>query len=394
MRILYICDQSPFEHYNGSQQRNRLLLDSLCLKSQVDLVCFTSDPYPQSLSNPECCIRYFEELPEVRQSKIVKRLAKLVNIFHSLSPYSVYGKNKVACEIVQRLLSSNEYNYIVIRYIKNAFICGLFNDKRIIVDIDDLPEQTILSYLEISRLPWFRSIQYRFYAFRSKFHTNRFVKKIHHAFCSNKFQNVWENSSYLPNIPFPYNKLKINPDELNHQPDNYYVLFVGYMIHTPNLNGVQSFLDNIWGYIKEAVPSAVFKIAGKGVSAEQKIIWEKHEGVQVLGFVSDIYYEYRKCNVAVAPISYGAGTNIKVLEAMSMSRACVITDFVGRAFKNDLINNSNILVAINNKDFAENVIKLLLDKNLNKYIASNGAKLIEEKYSYSVFLNSVNQVII
>ena len=393
MRILYICDQSPFEHYNGSQQRSGLLLDALCLRGQVDLVCFTSDATPHSVLNPNCNIKFFEELPAISRARIVQRIVKLTNLLFSLSPYSVYNKNSIAYDITHDLLKFNDYNYIVIRYIKNAFMCGLFKDKRIIVDIDDLPEQSILSYLEINRLHRIRYFQYRYYALRAKFHTNRFIKGIYHSFCSNKFQCEWINSSYLPNIPFPALNSNNNPDEMYSSDDNI-VLFVGFLVHTPNFQGVQYFLDNIWGCIREAIPNAIFKIAGKGVSPEQKIAWEMYEGVHVLGFVSDIQSEYKKCRVVAIPIYSGAGSNIKVLEAMSLKKATVISEFASRPFKDQLIENKNIMIAHNPKDFADKVIKLLIDKKLNSDIAENAAKLISENYSYSNFLSAVHKYIV
>ena len=165
------------------------------------------------------------------------------------------------------------------------------------------------------------------------------------------------------------------------------------MLHSPNIQGVEHFAKNIWQNVRIAVPNAVFKIAGTGVTPEQKIVWEKYEGVRVLGFVSDIYSEYKKCKAVVVPIYFGAGTNIKVLEAMSLRRACVISEFAARAFNNDLIDRGNILIARDDQDFANKLIQLLLDKNYNMNIAINGAKTIEEKYSYSVFVENVNKYI-
>ena len=202
-KILYICDQSPFDNSYGAQQRTSLLCDALCEKGQVDLVCFTLETLPQTISRPNCTVKYFGELQTKVHSRILSRLKKLLNIFLSFSPYSVYNKNRDACKSINNLLKNNHYDLIVIRYIKNAFICGLFCDKRIIVDVDDLPEQSILSYVDAFKLSRIKYLQYKFYAKRAKFHTNHFLKRIKHSFFSNENQCIWKNSSYLPNIPFP-----------------------------------------------------------------------------------------------------------------------------------------------------------------------------------------------
>lgn len=393
-RILFICDQSPFENSYGAQQRTNLLFDAVCLAGQVDLVCFASGNRPKTFSKSNCTIKFFAELPTRVQSKAELRFKKILNIIFSFSPYSVYRKNRSAYKITHDLLKCYNYDHIVIRYIKNAFMCGLLSDNRIIVDVDDLPEQSIISYTDAFKISRIRSLQHKFYAKRAKFHTNHFLKKVNHSFFPDEDQCRWENSSYLPNIPFPaFEGLQTLK---NHVPDEntFDVLFVGYMNHSPNSHGVNWFIENIWQSVKKAVPQAVFKIIGRGVTTEQKETWEKSYGVRVLGFVSDIYSVYEKCAVVVVPIFYGAGTNIKVLEAMYLKRACVISDFAARGFKNHLIDNQNILVAINNQDFAVKVIQLLLDRNFNRFIAENGAKTIEEKYSYTFFLEVVNRYVL
>jgi glycosyltransferase involved in cell wall biosynthesis len=392
-KILYICDQSPFDNSYGSQQRTSLLFEALCTKGDVDLVCFTLETLPQTTARLNFTIKYLGGLKTKVYPRVLVHLKKILNIFFSISPYSVYNKNRAACKIIYNLLKINHYDLIVIRYIKNAFICGLYGNRNLIVDVDDLPEQSILSYLDAVKISGIKHIQYMFYAKRAKFHTNRFLIKIKHSFFSNENQCIWKNSSYLPNIPFPISDRNNTLTKFFTDDDEYVVLFVGYMNHSPNFHGVNYFIENIWPKVKEAVPKAVFKIAGKGVALEQKGIWEKYSGVEVLGFVSDLSGEYRKCRNVVVPIYYGGGTNIKILEAMSMRRACVITDFAARAYKNDLIDGNNILVAQNDQDFSNKVIRLLLDKNYNISIAIKGEKTIEEKYSYSVFIQHFNKYI-
>ena len=388
-RNLYICDQSPFESSNGGQQRSGLLLKALCEKANVDIVCFTSVPLTLKNAGTNYSIKFYGSLAIKTHKKIIIRIKRLFNIFLSLSPYSVYGKNKDAYNITYDLLKSNKYDHIVIRYIRNAFLCGLYNDKRIIVDVDDIPEQSILSYAEFIKMSKIKYFQYLFYAKRAKFHTNKFIKKIDHCFVSNKDQCFWENSSYLPNIPYWKNQSQTN--DISSIENNHVVLFVGYMEHSPNVQGVRYFIENIWMKIKHHIPDAIFRIAGKGVTAEQKNSWENYEGVKVLGYVPDINCEYEHCKVVVAPIYYGAGTNIKILEAMSLQRACVISDYAAIPFKNDLVDKQNILIAHNNEDFSIKVLQLLTDEKLYAFITANAAKVINEKYTYAVFSDCVNQ---
>ena len=390
-KILYICDQSPFGNSYGSQQRTNLLFNLLCEKGHVDLICFTSAIKPQSGFNPNCTIKYFYELPVKARTRMGFHFENLLNIFYSFSPYSVFRKNSEARKNTHALIQNNNYDYIVLRYLKNAFVCGLSKDKRIIMDVDDLPEQSILSYANSAKLSAPRYMLYWFYAKRAKFYTNRFLKGIGHSFFSNESQCKWQNSSYLPNIPFPFPETDTINLISTSEDTNHSLLFVGLMNYSPNSDGVDYFIKNIWGNIKGKIPDAVFRIAGDGVTIQQKATWEKIEGIKVLGFVPDIYKEYKECKAVVVPVYYGAGTNIKVLEAMSMKRASVISEYSAKAFNNDLVDYKNVLVAADDKDFANKTIQLLLDAKLNADIANNGVKTIQDKYSYSLFKESVNR---
>jgi len=121
-RILFICDQNPFGYFFGAQQRTHLFLKVLCEIGYLDLVCFTSEKPPQYVSIPNCRIEYFGELAVKSYGKPIRRLIKLANIILSFSPYSVYGKNKQAHDLVQNLLKLKSYDFIVIDTLKMDLI--------------------------------------------------------------------------------------------------------------------------------------------------------------------------------------------------------------------------------------------------------------------------------
>ena len=76
-----------------------------------------------------------------------------------------------------------------------------------------------------------------------------------------------------------------------------------------------------------------------------------------------------------------------------MHKAMVISSFAAVPFANDLIDDYNIMIAEDSNDFSEKVIKLLIDKEKNKFIAGNAKKMIDEKYTYKNFRESVNKIL-
>ena len=113
--------------------------------------------------------------------------------------------------------------------------------------------------------------------------------------------------------------------------------------------------------------------------------WSKIEGVQYMGFVDDLQLEYLQAQVVVVPIYGGAGTNIKVLEAMQMRRPCVTTSYGVRGFSEYFEDNKEILIAENDTAFADNVVSLLKDEKKNHTIATNAYTAMTAHFSRKAF---------
>jgi glycosyltransferase involved in cell wall biosynthesis len=58
----------------------------------------------------------------------------------------------------------------------------------------------------------------------------------------------------------------------------------------------------------------------------------------------------------------------------------------------DAVAGRDILVANDPKQFAEEVIRLVKDRDLRQYIAQNARKLVEEKYDWSSIVERLEAV--
>src|SRR5690606_448668 len=68
--------------------------------------------------------------------------------------------------------------------------------------------------------------------------------------------------------------------------------------------------------IKQVIPDVKFIIAGQRPVDKVKKLESSH--IEVTGFVQNMADYYKKASVVVAPLRFGAGTQNKVLEAISM----------------------------------------------------------------------------
>ncbi len=102
------------------------------------------------------------------------------------------------------------------------------------------------------------------------------------------------------------------------------MVFTGAMDYWPNIDAVVWFAEQIFPAIRQQCPDAQFVIVGSRPSLEVKNLAQQ-PGIMVTGSVPDVrpYLAHAAC--AVAPLRIARGVQNKVLEAMAMARAVVVT---------------------------------------------------------------------
>jgi len=102
------------------------------------------------------------------------------------------------------------------------------------------------------------------------------------------------------------------------------IVFTGAMDYWPNIDAVVWFAEQIFPAIRRQCSQAQFVIVGSRPSLEVKNLAHQ-PGITVTGSVPDVrpYLAHAAC--AVAPLRIARGVQNKVLEAMAMARAVVVT---------------------------------------------------------------------
>ena len=156
------------------------------------------------------------------------------------------------------------------------------------------------------------------------------------------------------------------------------VLFTGNMNYAPNVDGVEYFANEIWPLVLKEVPKAKFIIAGQ--KPVPSVLALSSDTIDVTGFIEDLAMEYTKAQVLVAPLRFGAGTQNKVLEAMSSAIPVVCTDigFKGLNAK----QGEGIWSFTEPKEFAAKVVDLLKDIEMAKSAGFKGESIIQNHFSW------------
>jgi glycosyltransferase involved in cell wall biosynthesis len=167
------------------------------------------------------------------------------------------------------------------------------------------------------------------------------------------------------------------------------LLFTGTIRYFPNKDTVLYFYNEIFPLVKRAVPDVKFYVVGNYPPKNITKLASSGD-VVVTGHVEDVRHYFDKSAVFVCPLRSGSGMQAKILEAMAMGVPVVTTSMGFTAF--EAVAGRDIIVADDPKRFAEEVIRLVKDRELRQYIAQNARKLVEEKYEWSSIVERLDAV--
>jgi hypothetical protein len=127
------------------------------------------------------------------------------------------------------------------------------------------------------------------------------------------------------------------------------IVFPGGMVYGPNADGAEFFVNQVLPRLRRLVPEVRVRLVG---SVGKRV---KHLGsidsVTVTGVVPDITSELRRADILIAPIRYGGGTRIKILEGFAHQIPVVSTTLGHEGL--EVVPGEHLLVADDPDEFAE-----------------------------------------
>jgi glycosyltransferase involved in cell wall biosynthesis len=158
------------------------------------------------------------------------------------------------------------------------------------------------------------------------------------------------------------------------------VLFVGDCRggpETPNFDAVHWFLEAVWPLVLREVPDACFELIGRtGAALSAQVAAAPN--TRLSGFVDRLADAYAAAALSVAPIRFGTGTRIKILEAMA--HACPVVSTKLGAEGVEASNGIDIVLADHAHDFAASCARLLRDPSSAERLGQSGRRLVDAHY--------------
>jgi polysaccharide biosynthesis protein PslH len=177
--------------------------------------------------------------------------------------------------------------------------------------------------------------------------------------------------------------IAVDTDELAFRPPEpsaHHILSVATMFYPPNVEGIQWFINNVFPLVREVDATVNFFVVGSRPPAGIVRLGHLTKGVEVTGYVADLEPMLARSAVLVVPLRSGSGMRVKILEAFARGIPVVSTTIgvEGIAARPD----EHLLIADDERGFAQAVLSLLGDARLAERIAQAGRRLVEERYDW------------
>jgi glycosyltransferase involved in cell wall biosynthesis len=154
------------------------------------------------------------------------------------------------------------------------------------------------------------------------------------------------------------------------------VLYVGNYLHPPNVEGALWLAREVWPLVLRMRPGARLTLAGRAPPPAIQAL--AAPDLRVPGDMDDLRPLYARSSLVAAPIFWGSGVRIKLLEALACGLPVVTTALAAEGI--DLGAGESALFAEQPADFAAAITRLLDDRALRAHIGAAGRRIVERDY--------------
>ena len=150
--------------------------------------------------------------------------------------------------------------------------------------------------------------------------------------------------------------------------------FTGSLGYPPNADAARYLCREIVPRVRRAHPEARVQIIGGGASPELREAC-RGDGVELLGFVPDVFDVLRQATVFVCPMRQGTGVKVKLLEAMACGLPVVASPLALEGLP-EAEDRRHLRVADSTDAFVECVLDLLGDARQRRRLGDRGRELM------------------
>jgi sugar transferase (PEP-CTERM/EpsH1 system associated) len=390
MKVLFISWWFPYPANNGSKIRIFNLLRELAKHHEITLLSF-AEPGEASKADRDVLLdmcRQVHVAPRIHFSP--KHVRALVGFLSPRPRSLVDAYSPVMARLIRDKIAEDGYNLILASELDSIpyalqvnGVPRVLEDLELAVRREKYASQTNLTRQLRYGLSWWK--------------TARYVRQALHQFDACTVVSEEERQllakivpqsppvAVIPNgVDLAFNSGDFGP------PEPGALVYNGALTYDANFDAVSFFLAEVWPRIRARRPDARFYITGHTGGVPLADL-PPAERVVFTGYLDDVRPRVAQSQAAVIPLRIGAGTRLKILEAMALETPVVSTSKGVEGL--EVTHEENVLVADDPGDFARAVVHLLEDEDLSAKLSANGRQLVEKRYSWEMCVRQLKQLL-
>ncbi|MEQ8907843.1 MAG: glycosyltransferase [Vicingaceae bacterium] len=167
--------------------------------------------------------------------------------------------------------------------------------------------------------------------------------------------------------------------------------FMGTLSWEPNVDGLLWFLNEVWPTLKTKFPQLIFYILGKEPDERIKKRCANEAQIVFTGFVEDLDDYLKKTRVYLAPLRFGSGMKVKVLEGLYRGVPTVSSSVGAEGLQ--VKDGQHIMIADTAEGFISKCILLLEEADTWTQLRNQSRKVAAEKYRWAPLFERMDEAL-
>jgi sugar transferase (PEP-CTERM/EpsH1 system associated) len=380
--ILYLTHRVPFPPDKGDRIRNWNILRFLAERFPVWLGCLSDEPLP---AEHEQVLRKTTQqmgIVPIGRERWVRGLGHMLRgrsisegMFWSPRLANLLAEWGKSVRFRTAIISASS----LVPYLKHPILSHTTK----IVDLVDVDSQKWFDYAAKARFP--RSVVYRLEGQRVRkleqglptwvdgvLLVSDAEAELYRSFASSGHVRVVTNG-----VDLEY----FRPLEVDLEP---VCTFVGALDYPPNVDAAEWFATEVWPAVRTTRPDLRFRLVGRNPSS-RVLALKSIAGIEVVASVPDVRPWLARSTVVVVPLRIARGLQNKVLEALAMAKACVVSPKALAGVK--ARPGSELLAVETPEEWVAAILRLFHDSSLRRTLGEAGRQYVQTHHSWAACLN-------